>query len=94
MNYDPSEGVRSSLILPLLDLYFKFEYLQPLSGAIMQKLYNRLDHSKLNDESSSSKTIINLIFLIEEMMTQVGEIHATRYLGICRPKTELRPLRV
>jgi len=59
--FDPSEGVRSVLILPLLKLFFNIDFLKPLPGTFLQKLYPRLKNDKMNQDSPEIKTILNLL---------------------------------
>jgi len=64
---DPSEAVRSKLILPFLEFYFDVEVLNPVGGGLLPEIYPLLDHYQLSDGEPKSETIVNLLLEIEQI---------------------------
>jgi len=84
---DPSEAVRSKLILPFLEFYFDVEVLNPAGGGLLHELYPFLAHDQLSDGEPKSETIIKLLLEIETiLMEQPGGLSSDFCLCILRPK--------
>lgn len=84
---DPSEAVRSKLILPFLEFYFDVEVLNPAGGGLLHELYPFLDHDQLSEGEPKSETIIKLLVEIETiLMERPGGLSSDFCLCILRPK--------
>ncbi|MEG4579397.1 class I SAM-dependent methyltransferase [Microcoleus sp. MON1_C5] len=94
---DPSEAVRSKLILPFLEFYFDVEVLNLAGGGLLHELYPLLDHDQLSDGEPKSETIVKLLLDIEQILMAVpGGLLSDFCLCILRhkkPKTEDKYLR-
>jgi SAM-dependent methyltransferase len=79
---DPSEAVRSSDILPLLQVGFEIEAFRPYGGNILSVLYPKLHRDRLTDE-----TVEALIAADRKLVQETNE----SYYGvvIARPKRGL-----
>ncbi|MFS8117173.1 MAG: class I SAM-dependent methyltransferase [Microcoleus sp.] len=65
---DPSEAVRSKLILPFLKFYFDVEILNPAGGGLLHEMYPLLDHCQLSDGDPKSETIVKLLLEFETIL--------------------------
>ncbi|MEG3961814.1 MULTISPECIES: class I SAM-dependent methyltransferase [unclassified Microcoleus] len=65
---DPSEAVRSKLILPFLKFYFDMEVLNPAGGGLLYEMYPLLDHCQLSDGDPKSETIVKLLLEFETIL--------------------------
>jgi SAM-dependent methyltransferase len=65
---DPSEAVRSKLILPFLKFYFDVEVLNPAGGGLLHEMYPLLDHCQLSDKDPKSETIVRLLLEFETIL--------------------------
>lgn len=84
---DPSEAVRSKLIIPLLEAYFDVEFFQPYGGGILHPLYPLLNHNNLAVREPKSETIIRLLLEFEEILMDLpGGIETDFCLSILRQK--------
>ena len=84
---DPSEAVRSKLILPFLEFYFDVEVLNPAGGGLLHELYPFLDHAQLSEGEPKSETIIKLLLEIETILMAVpGGLSSDFCLCILRQK--------
>jgi SAM-dependent methyltransferase len=84
---DPSEGVRSALILPFLRHRFEIELLRPFGGAILHMLYRSLDHRKVSDGSPESESLIRRLIEIDRMFyEETGYLPSDFHVGICRKR--------
>ena len=84
---DPSEAVRSKLILPFLKLYFNVEVLNQAGGGLLHEIYPLLDHCQLSDGSPKSETIVKLLLEIEKILMDLpGGLPSDFCLCILRPK--------
>jgi ubiquinone/menaquinone biosynthesis C-methylase UbiE len=84
---DPSESVRSKLILPLLDAFFDIELYQPYGGGILHPLYPLLNHAELSSKEPKSETIIKLLLEFEEILMNLpGGMETDFCLCILRQK--------
>ncbi|MCB0214474.1 MAG: methyltransferase domain-containing protein, partial [Anaerolineae bacterium] len=85
---DPSESVRSKLILPLLEAYFDIELYQPYGGGILHPLYPLLNHNELTGEEPKGEAIIKLLLEFEViLMSLPGGMETDFCLCILRQKT-------
>lgn len=96
---DPSEAVRSKLILPFLEFYFDVEVLNPAGGGLLHELYPLLDHYQLSDGDPKSETIVKLLLEIEKILMEMpGGLSSDFCLCILRhkkPKTmEIIPSKI
>ncbi len=84
---DPSESVRSKLILPLLDAFFDIDLYQPYGGGILHPLYPLLNHSELSSKEPKSETIVKLLLEFEEILMNLpGGMETDFCLCILRQK--------
>jgi GT2 family glycosyltransferase/glycosyltransferase involved in cell wall biosynthesis/ubiquinone/menaquinone biosynthesis C-methylase UbiE len=83
---DPSEAVRSKLILPFVQYYFDIEVYNPFGGGILHPLYPLLDHHKLS-EDAKGETIVRLLLEFEQILMEIpGGLESDFCLCIMRPK--------
>ncbi len=96
---DPSEAVRSKLILPFLKFYFDVEVLNPAGGGLLHEMYPLLDHCQLSDGDPKSETIVKLLLEIEKILMELpGGLSSDFCLCILKhkkPKTmEITPPKI
>ncbi|GAK54089.1 hypothetical protein U14_05366 [Candidatus Moduliflexus flocculans] len=73
MQHDPSECVRSKLILPFLEYYFIPEFLQLFGGSILHILYPLLNNNSFSNlENLEASTIVRLLLVIPLLPGMVG----------------------
>ena len=83
---DPSEGVRSALIMPILPLFFKNNILsRPFGGALLHSLFDGLDAAKINDGSIESVTLVQSLIMLENEFTAANLIPNDFFFGAFRP---------
>jgi GT2 family glycosyltransferase/glycosyltransferase involved in cell wall biosynthesis/ubiquinone/menaquinone biosynthesis C-methylase UbiE len=83
---DPSEAVRSKLILPFVQYYFDIEVYNPFGGGILHPLYPLLDHHQLM-EDTKGETIVRLLLEFEQILMEIpGGLESDFCLCIMRPK--------
>ena len=86
-NTDPSEAVRSKLILPFLEYYFDIEVYNPFGGGILHPLYPLLNHAQLLPGEPKGETIVRLLLEFEEILMEIpGSLESDFCLCILRPK--------
>lgn len=84
---DPSEAVRSKLILPFLEQYFDVELFNPVGGGILHPLYPLLNHEQLLPGDPKSETIVKLLLEFEAILMDLpGGLASDFCLCILRPK--------
>lgn len=84
---DPSEAVRSQLILPFLEYYFDIEVLHPFGGGILHEIYPLLNRYELSPGDPKAETIIRLILAFEEILMKIpGGLKTDFCLFILRHK--------
>jgi len=84
---DPSEAVRSALILPFLRHRFEIELLRPFGGAVLHMLYRCLDAKKVTDGSPESESIIRLLIEVDRMLYEdAGYLPSDFHVGVCRKR--------
>lgn len=66
--HDPSESVRSSDIIWVFNNYFKTEYEIKVGGTILHLLYPQLNHSLFSSDNLETKTLLNTIIYIEDLL--------------------------
>lgn len=71
-SHDPSEGVRSKLIIPFLQSYFNFEILRPFGGGVLHPLYPFLNDQKLQNSTIECQTIVRLLIAFERILIDYG----------------------
>jgi 2-polyprenyl-3-methyl-5-hydroxy-6-metoxy-1,4-benzoquinol methylase len=82
---DPSEGVRSALIMPMLPMFFKNNILsRPFGGGLLHSLFDCLNGAKINDGSMESSTLVRSLILIENEMTAARLIPNDFFFGAFR----------
>jgi O-antigen biosynthesis protein len=87
MAADPSESVRSKLILPFLEQYFNIEVQHAFGGQLLHPLYHLLDHNQLTQSDPRTETILRLLLEFEAiLMETAGGLESDFCLSICRPK--------
>lgn len=84
---DPSESVRSKLILPFVEQFFDFEILRPFGGGVLHPLYPCLDHDALAADDPKSRTIAALLVEIEGLLMEIpGGLPTDFAFAVCRAK--------
>ncbi len=84
---DPSEAVRSKLILPFIQYYFEMEVYHPFGGGILHPLYPLLDHNQLLPGDAKGETIVRLLLEFEQILMEIpGGLESDFCLCIMRPK--------
>ena len=84
---DPSEAVRSELILPFIEYYFDVELFNPFGGGILHPLYPLLDHNQFLPGDPKGETIIKLLLEFEQILMEIpGGLESDFCLCVLRPK--------
>ncbi|HBK23566.1 MAG TPA: glycosyl transferase family 1 [Planktothrix sp. UBA10369] len=84
---DPSEAVRSELILPFIEYYFDIELFNPFGGAILHPLYPLLDHNQFLPGDPKGETLIKLLLEFEQILMEIpGGLESDFCLCVLRPK--------
>ncbi|MGL5081241.1 MAG: glycosyltransferase [Microcoleaceae cyanobacterium] len=84
---DPSEAVRSRLILPFVEYFFEIELYRPFGGGILHPLYPLLDHRQFLPSSPEGETMIRLLLEFEEILMEMpGGMESDFCLCVMRPK--------
>ena len=65
---DPSEAVRSALLLDFLRHYFDVRLERPFGGTLLHPLFDHLNSKKLNDSSAESTSIVRLLIEMENTL--------------------------
>ncbi len=84
---DPSESVRSKLILPFLDNYFHIEKMHPFGGGLLHPLFPMLNNQALSNGSPQSEAIVHMLLEIESILMELpGGLDSDFCLAIMRQK--------
>ncbi len=84
---DPSEAVRSELILPFIQYYFDIELFNPFGGGILHPMYPLLDHNQFLPGDPKGETIIKLLLEFEQILMEIpGGLESDFCLCVLRPK--------
>ena len=83
---DPSESVRSSLILPFASTYFDFELYRPYGGTVLHPLYPLLRHDTMSKPTPEMQTIMRLLIEFEAILVEKGVLTSDFVLCVCRKK--------
>jgi SAM-dependent methyltransferase len=84
--HDPSESVRSSLILPFASTYFDFELCRPYGGTVLHPLYPLLRHDAMSKPTPEMQTIVRLLAEFESILIEEGVLTSDFVLCVCRKK--------
>jgi SAM-dependent methyltransferase len=84
--HDPSESVRSSLILPFASTYFDFEVCRLFGGMVLHPLYPLLKHDEMSKPTPQMQTIVRLLIEFEAILMEKGVLASDFVLCICRKK--------
>jgi SAM-dependent methyltransferase len=84
--HDPSESVRSSLILPFASTYFDFELCRFYGGTVLHPLYPLLRHDAMTQPTPEMQTIVRLLAEFEAILIEKGVLASDFALCICRKK--------
>ncbi|MGK7918716.1 MAG: sulfotransferase domain-containing protein, partial [Trichodesmium sp.] len=84
---DPSEAVRSKLILSFIKYYFHIEVLNQYGGGLIHELYQLLDSNQFSPGDPKGDTIIRLLLEIEEILMEIpGGLKSDFCVSILRHK--------
>lgn len=84
---DPSESVRSALIIPFLQEYFDIKLMHPFGGQLLHPLYQLLDHAQFSEREPRMETILRLLLQFEEILMEMdGGLTSDFCLFVCGPK--------
>ncbi|MGD1699648.1 sulfotransferase domain-containing protein [Dapis sp. BLCC M229] len=84
---DPSEAVRSKLILSFIKYYFHVEVLNEYGGGLIHELYQLLDSNQFSPGDPKGDTIIRLLLEIEEILMEIpGGLKSDFCVSILRHK--------
>lgn len=83
---DPSESVRSKLVLPFLKYYFDIEVYRPFGGFILHPLYPLLNDVQFSSDDAKTETILKLLLEFEDILMESRLFDSDFALCICRPK--------
>lgn len=82
MASDPTEGVRSALIPVLVPMYFVREYEKFIGGGLLHPLFTCLNAGRVNDGSAESRTLVEMLILLEDELTSAGVIGNDFMFGV------------
>lgn len=85
---DPSESVRSALILPLLDVFFRPAMRRFFGGALLHPIFDLLDGERINDGSTASVGIVSMLIEAENHLTEAGVLPHDFCFGVCFQKAQ------
>jgi SAM-dependent methyltransferase len=83
---DPSEAVRSSLILPFASTYFDVELCRPFGGTVLHPLYPLLRHDAMSAPTPEMQTIVRLLMEFEAILVENGVLASDFALCVCRKR--------
>jgi SAM-dependent methyltransferase len=83
---DPSEAVRSSLILPFASAYFDIELCRPYGGTVLHPLYPLLRHDAMAKSTPEIQTVMRLLIEVEAILVEKGVLASDFVLCVCRKK--------
>lgn len=81
--HDPSEAVESGKIMPLLHSIFEVVEFRVYGGNILHLLFNGIAHNFRSDDAEAQH-YLDLIFKIEDMLLEGGEIQSDFIVAVCR----------
>jgi SAM-dependent methyltransferase len=84
--HDPSESVRSSLILPFAASYFDFELCRPYGGTLLHPLYPLLRHDEMCRPTPEIQTIVRLLIEFEAILIKAKVLANDFALCVARKK--------
>jgi hypothetical protein len=84
--HDPSESVRSSLILPFASSYFDVELCRPYGGTVLHSLYPLLRHDAMMKPTPEMQSIVRLLIEFEGILVEKGVLTSDFVLCVCRKK--------
>ncbi len=90
MEYDSSESVRSSLILPFASTYFELEFCHHYGGTILHPMYPLLRHDAMSQPTPEMETIVRLVAEFEAILIEKGVLTSDFALCVCRRKSPAR----
>ncbi len=82
--HDPSESVRSSLILPFAASYFDVELCRPYGGTVLHPLYPLLRHDAMTKPTPEMQSIVRLLIEFEAILVEKGVLASDFALCVCR----------
>jgi ubiquinone/menaquinone biosynthesis C-methylase UbiE len=81
---DPSESVRSALIVPFLNEYFDVKLFHPFGGQLLHPLYQLLDHAQFSEREPRIETILRLLLEFEAILMDMdGGLESDFCLCVC-----------
>lgn len=83
---DPSESVRSVLILPIMEQYFQIELRHDYGGGLLHPLYSLLKHSELNSDDPKAAAVVALLLEIEQILMEEDVLPTDFTFCIGRPR--------
>jgi O-antigen biosynthesis protein len=84
--HDPSESVRSSLILPFASAYFEVELCRPYGGTVLHPLYPLLKHDAMSKPTPEMQSVMRLLIEFEAILVEKGVLASDFVLCVCRKK--------
>lgn len=80
---DPSEGVRSSEIIPIIKSIFPSNNIHSFNGSILQNILDENFFSNYNKNNNVHKKIFDLLCSLENQFIEMGEIGSDNAFIIC-----------
>lgn len=80
---DPSESVRSSEIVPILERYFEFVEFKPLGGSVLQFL---LSDIACNFKDTNGQKLLDMFFFIEDTLIETDILPNDFAYIVARPR--------
>jgi SAM-dependent methyltransferase len=84
-NTDPSEAVRSSEIIPVLQKYFDIKTLKYFGGAVFHPLFDEI-MLNFDHENKTEVALVEMILLLEQVLTEVKILKNDYAIIIAEPK--------
>ncbi|MHC4220875.1 MAG: class I SAM-dependent methyltransferase [Planctomycetota bacterium] len=85
---DPSEGIESEKIRPLLQEIFEVAEIKEYGGAILQPLLSNIGHNFLSDDDETQR-YLQLCFDAEDTFLNSKEIQSDFIIAVCAKKTAI-----
>jgi O-antigen biosynthesis protein len=86
MAIDPSESVRSSLIMPFAATFFDFELCHSFGGTILHPLYPLLKHDQMTKPAAENRSLMRLLAEFEAILIEEGVLESNFVLCVCTKK--------
>jgi SAM-dependent methyltransferase len=86
---DPTEAVRSKLVLPFLRSYFDVELERPFGGGLLHPMYPLLNDAFFRSGDPAGEAVLRLLLELEAIFMEEGVLESDFALCVARPRGTL-----